>query len=299
MRMMMDISRSEVEAVKEIPITDILDYFGIPYKVQYNRVVFSLRNENKPSCSAVLKGSFWAWRDFGDDSLRGSVIDLYNYLKYGSCSFSVEAVKEMQEIFLKGDTTQTTKRPSGNIENKSSIKVISVMDRFLDKQVEYLKKRCVYPPDPHLKPVIYEISDKKRYGIGIETTSGGWVIRQTIDKAISGEANRYLFVGPADISYWLGINDKVVVVEGMFDALSVRKLEKERNNIVVLNSTANWKKAVELIRKEGFKEVVLALDMDKAGIETALKMKKEIDNAKVWKYGAIDLNEYLCSGEKS
>ena len=49
----MVISRSEVEAVKEIPITDILDYFGIPYKVQYNRVVFSLRNEKNPSCSAV------------------------------------------------------------------------------------------------------------------------------------------------------------------------------------------------------------------------------------------------------
>ena len=83
------LTRNEIEAVKEIPITDILDCFGIPYKVQYNRVVFSLRNEKNPSCSAVLKGSFWAWRDFGDDSLRGSVIDLYNYLKYGSCSFSV------------------------------------------------------------------------------------------------------------------------------------------------------------------------------------------------------------------
>ncbi len=287
------ISKTVIEAVKEMPITDILDYFGIPYEVQPNRVVFSLRNEKNPSCSAVLKGSFWAWRDFGDDNLRGSVIDLYNYLKYGSCSFSVEAVKEMQEIFLKGDNTQTTKTSSLSVENKCSVKVISVMDRFLDKQVEYLKKRCVYPPDPHLKPVIYEISDKKRYGIGIETTSGGWVIRQTIDKAISGEANRYLFVGPADISYWLGINDKVVVVEGMFDALSVRKLEKERNNIVVLNSTANWKKAVELIKKEGFKEVILALDMDKAGIETALKMKKKLSNAKVWKYEAKDLNEYL------
>jgi 5S rRNA maturation endonuclease (ribonuclease M5) len=102
-----------------------------------------------------------------------------------------------------------------------------------------------------------------------------------------------LFVGSADISYWLGTNNKVVVVEGMFDALSVRKLEKERNNIIVLNSTSNWKKAVDLIKEEGFEKVVLALDMDKAGIETMLKMKKELNNAKVWKYKAKDLNEYL------
>ncbi len=293
------LSKNEIEAVKEIPITDILDYFGIPYKVQYNRVVFSLRNEKKPSCSAVLKGSLWAWRDFGDDSLRGSVIDLYNYLKYGSCSFSVEAVKEMQEIFLKDNTTQTTKTSSLSVENKGSVKVVAVMDKFLDKQIEYLKKRCVYPPDPHLKPVIYEINGKKRYGIGIETISGGWVIRQTIDKAINGEANRYLFIGSADISFWLGVNDTAIVVEGMFDALSVRKLEKRKNNIVILNSTANWKKAVELIKKEEFKEVILALDMDKAGLETALKMKKELDNAKVWKYGAKDLNEYLINSSSA
>jgi len=295
----MVISRSELDTVKEIPITDILDYFGIPYKEQYNRVVFSLRSEKNPSCSAVLKGSFWAWRDFGDDNLRGSVIDLYNYLKYGSCSFSVEAVKEMQEIFLKGNTTQTAKTPPQSIENKGSVKVISVMDRFLDKQIEYLKSRCVYPPDPHLKPVIYEINSKKRYGIGIETRSKGWVIRQTINKAINGEANRYLFVGSADISYWLGINNKVVVVEGMFDALSVRKLEKEKNNIIILNSTANWRKAIDFIRSEGFKNVILALDMDKSGIETMLKMKKELPKAKIWKYKAKDLNEYLKGVKKN
>jgi len=289
----MVISRSEVEAVKEIPITDILDYFGIPYKVQYNRVVFSIRPEKKPSCSAVLKGFFWAWRDFGDDNLRGSVIDLYNYLKYGSCSFSVEAVKEMQEIFLKGNTTQMTKIPSQTVENKSSIKVISLMDKFLDKQIEYLKKRCVYPPVPQLKPIIYELNGKKRYGLSIETRSKGWVIRQTIDLAINGEANRYLFVGPADISYWVGANDTAVVVEGMFDGLSVRKLEKERNNVIILNSTVNWRKAVDFIRSEGFKNVILALDMDKAGIETMLKMKRELSNAKVWKYNTKDLNEYL------
>jgi len=44
--------------------------------------------------------------------------------------------------------------------------------------------------------------------------------------------------------------------------------------------------------------------MDKSGIETMVKMKKELSNAKVWKYNGEDLNEYLCKrislqGEKS
>jgi len=291
------ITKNDIDIVKQIDIRDILEYFGIDYKMQNHRVIFSIRPEKKPSCSAVLRGNFWAWRDFGDHNLRGSVIDLYNYLRYGDCSFSIEAVKEMLEIFVnKGDTTKINKTSSQSIENKGSIKVISVMDRFLNKQIEYLKIRCVYPPDHHLKPVIYEINNKKMYGIGIETISGGYVIRQTTDKAQSGEVNRYLFVGSADISHWTGVNSKVIVVEGMFDALSVRKLEKEKNNIIILNSTANFKKAIEFIKKsEGFKDIILALDMDKSGIETALKMKKELSNAKVWKYKAKDLNEYLCN----
>jgi len=288
------ISKNLIEQAKSIDITQILDYFGIPYKQQGNRIIFSLRAEKNPSCSAVLKGDFWAWRDFGDDSLRGSVIDLYNYLKNGDCSFSIEAVKELSKIFLSGDTTQTTKTPSKTLENKGSIKVVAIMDKFLNKQIEYLKSRCVYPPPPQLKPLIYEIKGNKRYGIGIETKSGGWVVRQTIDKAVKGETARYLFIGKSDISYWIGGNDTAVVVEGMFDALSVRKIEKEKNHIIILNSTANWQKAVEFIKSEGFKNVILALDMDRTGIETMQKMEKHLPNAVIWRYNAKDLNEYLC-----
>ena len=57
--------------------------------------------------------------------------------------------------------------PSKTLENKGSIKVIAVMDKFLNKQIEYLKNRCVYPPEPQLKPFIYEIDGKRRYGIAI------------------------------------------------------------------------------------------------------------------------------------
>ena len=169
------------------------------------------------------------------------------------------------------------------------------MDKFLNKQIEYLKNRCVYPPEPQLKPVIYEIDGKIRYGIAIETMSNGWVVRQTIDKTISDEAIRYLFVSPADISFWIGTNDRVTFVEGMFYGLSVRKLEKERNNILILNFTANWRKAVDFIKEKKFKEVILALDMDNVGFETMRKIKKELKNAKVWKYKGKDLNGFLCN----
>ena len=129
------------------------------------------------------------------------------------------------------------------------------MDKFLNKQIEYLKNRCVYPPEPQLKPVIYEIDGKIRYGIAIETMSNGWVVRQTIDKAISDEAIRYLFVGPADISYWIGTNDRVTVVEGMFDGLSAKKLKRKRNNILIFNSTANWRKAVDFIKEKSLRKL--------------------------------------------
>ena len=38
--------------------------------------------------------------------------------------------------------------------------------------------------------------------------------------------------------------------------------------------------------------------MDNAGFETMRKIKKELKNAKVWKYKGKDLNEYLCKNKK-
>jgi len=42
------------EILSRVDIRQILQEFGIPYKESYGRVIFSLREEKNPSCSAVF-----------------------------------------------------------------------------------------------------------------------------------------------------------------------------------------------------------------------------------------------------
>lgn len=81
----------DLEALKEIPITDILSLFGIKYTDTYNkRIKFSLRHDEKiPSAVGYLESN--SWYDFGINT-GGSVIDLLMFIE--ECSFK-EAVDKL------------------------------------------------------------------------------------------------------------------------------------------------------------------------------------------------------------
>jgi 5S rRNA maturation endonuclease (ribonuclease M5) len=299
---------SELEEVKNqvlsrVDIRQILQEFGISYKESGRRVVFSLREEKRSSCSAVFMDGCWKWRDFGDPSLCGTVIHLYNYLKTGECSFSWEAVKEIAEKYLNSSPVEFESSPSPLPVSYSSgtsgaVKVIAVLDDFLNKQKKYLKDRGVYPlpQSSPVYPVLYEYRGKRWYGLGIKTLSGGWVVRQTLKNE---KFARYLFSGKADISFWKGQNKKLVVVEGMFDALSLRVLRRSKgevDNIVVLNSVALYHRFLSWIQGKYFEKVVLALDNDEAGRNITKKLCSSLGqkySVRVLNYKGKDLNEFL------
>ena len=286
------------QVLSRVDIRQILQEFGIPYKESYGRVIFSLREEKNPSCSAVFDGDCWRWRDFGDPSLRGTVIHLYNYLKTGECSFSWDIVREMAEKYLDSSSSfagSPSPLPVSSSSSGKAVRVVAVLDSFLDKQKEYLKSRGVYPLPQFspVYPVLYEYRGKRWYGIGMKTISASWVIRQTLKRE---NFARYLFSGKADISFWSGRNRKLVVVEGMFDALSLRKLRKEIDNIIILNSVALYHRFLDWIRGKHFEKVVLALDNDEAGLNTVKRLYKALIrdySVSFLRYEGKDLNDYL------
>ena len=297
--MISELEEMKNQVLSRVDIRQILQEFGIPYKESYGRVIFSLREEKNPSCSAVFDGDCWRWRDFGSDELRGTVIHLYGYLKYGECSFSWDIVREMAEKYLDSPSSFAGSPSPLPVFYSSGIsgavKVIAVLDGFLDKQKEYLKSRGVYPlpQSSPVYPVLYEYRGKHWYGLGIKTLSGGWVIRQTLRNE---KFARYLFSGKADISFWKGMNNKLVVVEGMFDALSLRKLRKEVDNIVILNSVVLYHRFLSWISGKEFEKVILALDNDDRGRDTTIRLYEALMkkyNVKILKYEGKDLNEFL------
>jgi len=295
------------EILSRVDIRSVLEDFGVPYRESYGRVIFSLREEKNPSCSAIFDGDCWRWRDFGDPSLRGTVIHLYSYLKYGECSFSWDIVREMAEKYLNSSLSfagSPSPLPVSYSSGTSGVRVIAVLDDFLNVQKEYLKNRGVYPLplDSPVYPVLYEYRGKRWYGLGMRTLSGSWVVRQTLKNE---NFARYLFAGKGDISFWEGRNGKLVVVEGMFDALSLRVLRKpkgEVDNIIILNSVVLYHRFLSWTQGRYFEKIVLALDNDEAGRGTALKLHKRLSGmgfaVSVLRYEGKDLNDFLLLGKK-
>ena len=300
--MISELEELKSQVLSRVDIRSVLEDFGIPYKESCKRVIFSLREERNPSCSAIFDEGCWRWRDFGDPSLRGTVIHLYSYLKYGECSFSWDVVREMAEKYLNSSPVEFESSPSPLPVSSSSsgaVKVVAVLDDFLNAQKEYLRSRGVYPLplSSPVYPVLYEYRGRRWYGIGIKTISDSWVIRQTLKRE---NFARYLFAGRGDISFWKGWNGKLVVVEGMFDALSLRVLRKpkgEVDNIVILNSVALYHRFLDWLRGKKFEKIVLALDNDEAGRGTALKLHKRLSDmgfaVSVLKYEGKDLSDFL------
>ena len=99
--------------------------------------------------------------------------------------------------------------------------------------------------------------------------------------------------------------DVVICVEGEIDAMSLWQIGI---NAVGLGGTGNKKKFVDAIQNLSVKPkmVLLALDNDNAGIETANWIQQQLDNFKIPSNVAVDVygkfkdaNEFLCNDENN
>lgn len=295
------INKEEIEKAKEVDIRIILEKFIIPYKEDGNRVIFKIReNDDTPSVSAIQRNGIWLWKDFGKPDLKGTVIELYQYLSKAPFPKVIEELLSLRSIETKDKEDKklsiANQKEKKNIEQEvkkqtTKIEIIAEYQWFLDKQKEYLQKRCVWPTPDELRNIKYKVKDKIWYGVGIKMMNGHYAIRQTLENATI----RYIYTGTPDISFWNRESDKIIVVEGMFDAMSVEKLEKQNTfSILILNSVVNIKKAIEFLenRKE---EIWLALDNDEAGIEASKMLYEVLENVNYYHYDGKDLNDFLIN----
>lgn len=112
--------------------------------------------------------------------------------------------------------------------------------------------------------------------------------------------NRYIAEAGSEFGgYWLeGSADKLLVVEGEFDAMSA-KLAGFEGTVLALQTNKLSQDSVNRVR--GFKHVFLALDNDKGGIEGTATIKSLVQNPMIIKMpeGVKDLNEAYQSGQCS
>jgi len=148
-------------------------------------------------------------------------------------------------------------------------------------QLETVKKYC--------KEVHYSCKGNHYFAIGLQNNSGGWELRNMYYKSSSS---------PKDITFFSNGGQHLVVIEGMFDFLTVLNFHSDNTSFLILNSLSFLERAIKYIKL--FKHVKLYLDNDNAGREaTELLMqncKNCIDKSYLYK-DYKDVNE-LWIGRK-
>lgn len=147
--------------------------------------------------------------------------------------------------------------------------------------MDYLRKRKIplHIANKYCKEVHYSNIKYKGLtfsGIGLKNDLGEYEIRAYIPKA--KEPNIKLCTGRKDVTFLAGDKESehLVIVEGMFDLLTIKSLEgwgTLNADLLCLNSVCNAKKAIEKLQDRQWREVWYLTDLDDAGRECMRRLR--------------------------
>ena len=210
--------------------------------------------------------------------LKCSVKEALDFLANDSPVFSFQ----QQTLFLD--------LPNTNQQAENKINIIRTRSIEHPALIQYLKSRQI-PLEiakHYCSEVWYQLDKKTFFAIGLKNNLGGWELRNKFFKNCSS---------PKSFTYLTKGKNQLIIVEGMFDLLSLAVFDKELinvSNIVVLNSIAFINEVILLLTD--YQKVVLFLDNDTNGnkITTYLleQYKNVIDQSSVF-INYKDLNEKL------
>ncbi|MHA7832719.1 MAG: toprim domain-containing protein [Flagellimonas sp.] len=240
------------------------------------------RKETKASfkVSKVLN----RWYDHGQ-GIGGNLIDLITRITGSS-------VSEVLELLGEGSYSIPPAPIKATAKTKQGIIIGEVMDISQPALEQYLKGRCIpiAIARSFVKEVHFKMGDRDYFAIGLKNNKGGWELRNSFQKLCSS---------PKTITHIKNGQEILVVVEGMFDFLSLKTMAPswlKDSDILVLNSLAFANQLENFI--DDYKECRLLLDNDDAGDRMTKTLLEKYDNLSDGRNlfkGFKDLNEKLLS----
>ena len=292
-----EIRKLELEYLKNLDPKDVLTALGITDWREYDGYLHlksPLREDKHPSFGIFYgtERGCWIYHDSGGNRWRGTSIDLWMAVRNVDY---VTAVREMREVFginlleentkdlkeLKKKIAEETKREiekqkrerkrlsksEKEVKNKVKHRILRINEPKHPAMLELLKERGIREIPDWLKEIHYlHLDSKKHYfGLAVEDESGVWHVRSKYGKV---NVRTFPFQEPTfSLLKRREGNRKVIVVEGLFDALTVNQMWDESYDIVILNSTSLVDRLLKSGVLEGYDEVILALDDDDFGRE--------------------------------
>jgi hypothetical protein len=245
-----------------------------------------LRTETQASFKVSKKLN--RWYDHGAGK-GGNVIDLI-------CQITNNSVKEALKI-IQEDQISFSFQQHHSIEKEyeDTIEVLYARPIRHFGLLRYLQERRISMAiaSKYCQEVHYIYKGRNYFALGLKNDSGGWELRNKYYKNCSS---------PKDITHIKNGNDKLIIIEGMFDLLSLINyngiLESEYD-FLVLNSTGFVSKGKKIM--VGYNEIDLYLDNDSNGKRTVANLmehsKKCSDKSLLYKEFK-DINEWLTNTAK-
>jgi len=222
------------------------------------------------------------WYDHGE-GIGGNVIDLV-------CKILKCSINETLEFLNDGIAKSSVKQQYISNSNNGRIDIIKVQDITHPALIQYLNSRGISTTiaNTYCKEVWYKNKGNKFFAIGLKNNKEGWELRNKIFKNSSS---------PKTYTYIQNNNKQLIILEGMFDLLSLATLYNnllKSSDILVLNSIS-FINAIEKYMSK-YALVHLYLDNDNPGEKAAQylidKYKQVIDKSSSYE-NYKDLNDLL------
>ncbi|MEZ4841767.1 MAG: toprim domain-containing protein [Flavobacteriaceae bacterium] len=275
--------RLTCESARNICITEVLKKLKhFPTRESEKEAWFLSPLRSETQASFKVSKTKNRWYDHGT-GIGGNVIDLVIQLM--KCT-----VKDALN-FLNNDLYSFSfhqHRSSDKKENEIMIKRIK--DISHPALLKYLEQRKipVTIAKRYCKEVWFQRKDKIYFAVGLQNEQGGWELRNEFFKASSS---------PKSYTYIQNIKIQLIVLEGMFDLLSLATIDKElvkSSDIIVLNSLAFVAQIEKYI--PNYNNTILMLDNDNSGKNTVQQLLQKFPHAIDQSYAYKkhkDLNEKL------
>ena len=281
-----------------ISIKDYLNSFGIQpvtEKGSYGMYRSPLREDNTPSFKVDYNANLWC--DYGTGE-GGTLIDLvmkqHGCNAYGAICRLEQGNTASFSFHGKDLPERDTKRQAA-----SPIEIRRIQPLQNPALIRYLQERGISPgtASPYVQEMYYRIGGKPYFALAFRNDSGGYELR---NPRFKGSTSKDI----THIRQQGEPREKCLVFEGFMDYLSFLTLrmkncptmpDLDRQDYVILNSTANVSKAIDVLH--GYGRIHCMLDNDEAGRKAYRELERKFagrirdfsDNYK----GHKDLNDYL------
>ena len=282
-----------------ISIKDYLNFLGIQpvtEKGSYGMYRSPLREDNTPSFKVDYNANLWC--DYGTGE-GGTLIDLV--MKQNGCN-AYGAICRLEQGSTASFSFHGKDLPERDTKRQaaSPIEIRRIQPLQNPALMRYLQERGISPGTaaPYVQEMYYRIGGKPYFALAFKNDSGGYELRNPHFKGSTSKDITHIRQKGEP-------RDTCFVFEGFMDYLSFLTLRMknyptmpglDRQDYVILNSTANVPKAIDVLFP--YKRIHCMLDNDEAGfratqaiaLEYSYRVRDFSDNYR----GYSDLNDYLC-----